>query len=79
MTYDLAEAAFLEVVRADGARTAAAATARRVASAASAFNAAAHRKLHAGEDDAWMALDLLTERTELLSELWEGIASAYDA
>ena len=78
-SYELAEAAFLEIVRADAQRRAIGVAARRVAIAASAFNAAAHRKLHAGDEDVWMPLDLLTERTELLTELWEDIASAYEA
>ena len=49
-----------------------------MAIAASRFNAEAYRRFHLGADDAWMSLDLLTERTEVLEELWEDLASAYE-
>jgi hypothetical protein len=75
--YELAEANFLSIVRAEGDRASLALAARQVATAASAFNAEAYRKLHALEEDTWMPLDQLTERTEVLAELWVDIAAAY--
>jgi hypothetical protein len=68
--YERAEAEFMTVVRADEDRASLALSARQVATAASEFNAEAYRKLHASEKDAWMPLDQLTERTEVLAELW---------
>lgn len=76
--YDQAETAFLNDVRDGMDRAGLAKSARAVASAASAFNAQAYRQLHSGEEDAWMPLDLLTERTEVLEELWGDLASAYE-
>ena len=77
--YERAEASFLAAVRGSVARTALATAAHVVAHAASEFNAEAHRRLHSGVEDAWMPLDHLTERTEVLKELWEDVASAYEA
>lgn len=59
-------------------RVTVAAAARRTASAAAAFNAEVYRRRHAQEEDAWMPLDQLTERTEVLAELWVDIAVAYE-
>lgn len=75
--YERAEAGFLSALRADGSRLALGQAAREVATTASAFNAEAYRRLHAAEGDAWMPLDHLTERTEVLAELWIDLASAY--
>ena len=50
-----------------------------MAAAASAFDAEAWRKHHAGEEDAWMPLSDLTERTDVLDELWSDLAAAYEA
>ena len=76
--YERAEDRFLSTVRADGGRVSLALAARQVATAASAFNTEAYRKLHAAEEDAWMPLDWLTERTEVLAELWIELANAYE-
>jgi hypothetical protein len=46
--------------------------------AASQFNAEAFRSLHAGAEGTWTALDHLTERTEVLAELWLDLATAYE-
>ena len=77
--YELAESAFLDAVRTGTSRTDLAHAARAVADAASRFNAEAYKSLHAGVQDAWMSLDLLTERTEVLAELWLDLATAYAA
>jgi hypothetical protein len=42
------------------------------------FNAEAYRRFHSGAEGAWMPLDQLTERTEVLTDLWEDIATAYE-
>ena len=76
--YERAEADFLTSVRTEADRGTLAAAARRTAAAADAFNAEAYRKFHASEEDAWMPLDQLTERTEVLAELWVDIAVAYE-
>jgi hypothetical protein len=76
--YDQAEAQFRAAVRAHAERSSLAAAARLVATAAGALNAEAYRKMHAGQEDAWMPLDNLTERTEVLSELWADLADAYE-
>jgi hypothetical protein len=49
-----------------------------VATAAYGFNAEAYRRFHSGAEGAWMPLDQLTERTEVLTDLWEDIATAYE-
>jgi hypothetical protein len=77
--YERAEASFLTAVRAQGDRASLATAARQAANTASAFNTEAYRKLHASEEDAWMPLDQLTERTEVLAELWIDLAAAYEA
>jgi len=76
--YERAEAEFLSAVRQEADRNRLAGTAREVATAASAFNAEAYRRLHVGDEDAWMPLDQLTERTEVLAELWSDLAGAYE-
>jgi len=77
-TYERAEADFLTSVGTEADRGTLAAAARRTATAAAVFNAEAYRKLHASEEDAWMPLDQLTERTEVLAELWVDLAVAYE-
>ena len=76
--YERAELAFIESVRAGGERGALARAARAVANAASQFNAEAYKSLHSGVEDAWMPLDHMTERTEVLKELWLDLATAYE-
>ena len=75
--YERAEAHYLALIRAAADREALGAAARAVATAAAAFNKEAYRKYHAQEEDAWMPLDQLTERTEVLEELWHDVARAY--
>lgn len=76
--YETAETQFLTAVRDNADRSQLAVHARAVATAANLFNAEAYRRLHSGLEDAWMPLDQLTERTEVLADLWEAIASAYE-
>jgi hypothetical protein len=76
--YELAESAFMDAVRAEADRGSLAAAARAVANAASQFNAEAYKSLHSGVEDAWMPLDHLTERTEILAKLWLDLATAYE-
>jgi len=76
--YERAESAFLDAVRAEAEREGLATAARAVADAASQFNAEAYRNLHSGVEGSWMPLDHLTERTEVLSELWLDSAAAYE-
>lgn len=58
-------------------RAALAEAAQAVAANATAYNTEAYRRLHASRGDERRQLDLLTERTEVLSELWTDIAAAY--
>jgi hypothetical protein len=76
--YEAAESTFLDAVRADSERASLAAAARAVADAASQFNVEAFKALHAGSQDAWMPLEDLVERTEVLAELWLDLATAYE-
>lgn len=75
--YEQAEAAFLLAARDGASRKDLARVAHTVAQAAETYNAEAYRKLHAGEEDAWMPLDNLTDITELLSDLWRDLAVAF--
>ena len=68
----------MDAVRAQAERVNLAAAARAVATAGSQFNAEAYKSLHAGVEGTWMPLDHLTERTEVLAELWLDLASAYE-
>ena len=77
--YEVAESAFLDAVRAEASRGDLALAAHAAANAAAQFNAEAYKSLHSGVEDAWMPLDALTERTEVLAELWLDLATAYDA
>jgi hypothetical protein len=75
--YEAAEAAFLDEVRRSAPREALALTAAAVARAAEAFNAEAYRSFHESTGDRRGVLDGLTERTEVLSELWRDLAAAF--
>ena len=77
--YERAESAFMDAVRADRQRGTLATAARSVSDAASQFNAEAYKSLHAGVEGTWMPLDHLTERTEVLAELWLDLATAYES
>jgi hypothetical protein len=76
--YERAESVFMDVVRTEAERGSLAAAARAVATAASQFNAEAYKSLHSGAE-AWMPLDHLTERTEVLADLWLDLATAYES
>jgi len=76
--YEAAESAFMATVRADAGKATLATSAREVADAAARFNAEAFTQLHSGVEGAWMPLDHLTERTEVLAELWLDLATAYE-
>ena len=76
--YEGAEMQFLAAVRNDADRSQLAVKARAVATAAHGFNTEAYRCFHSGAENAWMLLDQLTERTEVLADLWEDIAKAYE-
>lgn len=76
--YEQAEAAYLDAIQQDRPRREAAALAQAVAEAAAAHNAAAFEVLHnTAEGDERHQLDLLTERTEVLADLWADVAAAY--
>lgn len=51
---------------------------RAVADAAAQFNTEAYRSIHSGVGNVWMPLDRLTERTEVLAELWLDLATAHE-
>jgi hypothetical protein len=76
--YDAAESAFLEAARTHAPAVEVGMAARSAADAASRFNIEAYNRLHSGVEGAWMPLDQLTERTEVLAELWSDLAAAYD-
>lgn len=75
--YEVAEAAFIEAVRQGVERNLLSDLADAVSAAATAFNAAAYEAFHAMAIQDRTSLDLLTERTEVLSELWTDLAAAY--
>ena len=75
--YEAAEAAFLEAVRRRAEFEYLALASAAVATAAQSWNAEAYRRLHEASGDNRQDLDLLTERTEVLAELWADIAGAY--
>ena len=66
-----------EAVRADAGRESLAAAARTVANARRSSTPRRDKALHSGVESAWMPLDHLTERTEVLAELWLDLARAY--
>ncbi len=76
--HERAEAQYLDAIRQSRPREESAAFARSVADAAAAWNASAYERLHeTPEVDERHQLDLLTERTEVLAELWADVAAAY--
>ncbi|GAB3243382.1 hypothetical protein [Nocardioides dilutus] len=75
--YEDAETAFLAAVRADGDRTTLTALADAVAAKAKAWNEAAYAVYHASSGDERDSLDQVTERTEVLANLWFDIAEAF--
>ena len=77
--YEAAEAAFLSAIRKDALRTAVADAAAAVAAAAEAWNAEAYRRFHSSKADERERLNLLTEVTEVLSDLWKEISLSYAA
>jgi hypothetical protein len=74
--YEAAEAAYLTALRSDAARADLTSLANSLAAAAEAWNAAAYAEYHRSTVDRRDDNDL-TERTEVLSELWADIAAAY--
>jgi hypothetical protein len=77
--YEDAESAFLAAVRGQSARGELAAAALAVARAAGLWNAEAYRVFYMSTGSPRENLDALTERTEVLSELWVDMAEAFDA
>lgn len=76
--YEQAEAQYLDAIRQDKPRGDTAVLAKSVADAVAAWNAAAYQRLHeTAESDERYQLDLLTERTEVLADLWADLAAAY--
>ena len=75
--YEEAEEAFLAAIRTGDGRGALIALADDVAAQAEAWNAAADAAYHASESEQRSALDQLTERTEVLQQLWLDIAGAF--
>jgi hypothetical protein len=75
--YEDAEEAFLAAVRTLRDRADLTALADSVAVQAKAWNAAAYLAYHASSGDEKKALDHITERTEVLENLWFDIAGAF--
>ena len=75
--YEKAEEAFLAAIRTGDGRAALTALADDVAAQAEAWNATAYAAYHASEREQRAALDQVTERTELLQQLWLDIAGAF--
>ena len=75
--YERAEETFLAALRADRDRATLTALADEVAVEAKAWNAAAYRQYHASQNTCRNALDSLTERTEVLEQIWFDIAGAF--
>jgi hypothetical protein len=75
--YEEAEEAFLAAIRTGDGRAALTALADDVAAQAKAWNAAAYAVYHASEGEQRSALDHVTERTEVLQQLWLDIAGAF--
>ncbi|WP_109506283.1 hypothetical protein [Nocardioides speluncae] len=74
--YESAEAAVLDALRASRPMAQLVDLVSEVARASEAWNAAAYRAYHQSSGDQRLALDQLTERTEVVSELWRDIAEA---
>lgn len=77
--YEAAEAAFIDAVKSGAGRASLAVVAAEVAARADQFNAIAYRRLHDAGTEERTDLDALTERTEVLSELWADLSAAYGA
>jgi formylmethanofuran:tetrahydromethanopterin formyltransferase len=76
--YEAAEAAYLTALRSQADRGVLAKVAASVAAAAGAWNTLAYAAFHAAANQPHQPnLDRLTERTEVLSETWADIATAY--
>jgi hypothetical protein len=76
--YEEAESAFLGAVRGGASCTPLSAAARAVATAAAAYNTAAYARYRQSTGDERAELSFLTERTELLAELWSDLGEAYE-
>jgi hypothetical protein len=72
-----AERRFIEGIRGRARRDVMAERAEAVAVAAATWNSAAYERFHRARGADPEELGLLTERTEVLSELWADIAAAY--
>ena len=75
--YEQAEAAYLAGIRADMDRLTMTGLAALLAARAEEWNAAAYQAFLAAGKPERNDLDWLTERTEVLSELWADVRSAY--
>ncbi len=75
--YEAAEAAFIAGVRVEVDRATLRALAEELARVSKAYNEIAYANFHAAGPDDRQDLDLLTERTEVLSELWSDLADAF--
>lgn len=78
-SYEKAEASYLAGLRAGVERGGLTGLAATVAQAANDWNTGAYTAFHVASGYDRTALDLLTERTEVLAELWTDIATAYQA
>lgn len=77
LEYERCEDAYLGALKAAAPRDQLAQRAGELAAAAAALNSLAYERFHACTDDERRQLDLLTERTEVLSELWSDVRDAY--
>jgi hypothetical protein len=75
--YEDAEAIFLGAVRGHADHAVVSVACQAVADAAADWNRVAYLRFHAAVGDQRAELDLLTERTEVLQELWANLAAAY--
>jgi hypothetical protein len=75
--YESCERAYLDALRRSASCTELLRLAGDVAAAAASWNKVAYERLNAVAGEERKNLDLLTERTEVLSELWADIRSAY--
>lgn len=75
--YEQTEGTFMAAVRERLSHVQLAIAAQTTSEVAARFNAEAYRKFHAGEEDAWMRLDQLTERTEVFAGLRADLATAF--
>jgi Lon protease-like protein len=75
--YEVAEEAFLAAIRTGRDRAVLTALCDSLAAQSKAWNAAAYMAYHASSGDEKEALDRITERTEVLENLWFDIAKAF--